>query len=63
MDRVFLCIEADPLARGHAWRAIKLAIGSELPVRWARHASHEEILTMLARAVALTRHPKVHAPL
>lgn len=63
MDRTFLRISADPLARGLAWRAIKRAVGPDLPIRWQRHASHEQVMTMLSRAVAMTRDPRVQEPI
>lgn len=53
MDRTFAAVEGDPLARGHAWRAIRAAIGSTPPVLWQRRQSAEAIEDMLFRAAKL----------
>lgn len=62
MDRAFTAVEGDPVARGHAWRAIRAAIGSTPPVLWQRRHSAAAIEEMLFRAakIALRSRPVPH---
>lgn len=56
--RAIETISADPMAQGHAWRAIKLAIGRELPVRWQRRATAADRSAVLVRALAHASAPR-----
>lgn len=42
------------MARGHAWRAIKFAIGTTAPVIWQRKADRATALAMLSKAIAFS---------
>lgn len=51
-------ISAPDLVKGHAWRAIKRAIGGALPMKWQRAASTEQAHRMLQAAARLAEQPR-----